>query len=114
MIKHSLLALLSLFMLWVGTVNAASGMPDTSQFVELPKTNTMIEFDAKFSGCKEPIRFKAQDGAMNTLSLDGHKPIRFIVKADTPDDIRLYPVTPQSFKTPTELYPDWQLRTALA
>ncbi|NOU22564.1 MAG: hypothetical protein HOO93_12425 [Methyloglobulus sp.] len=105
MIKHSLLVLLSLFMLWVGTVNAAPEMPDTSQFVEPPKTNTMIEFDAKFSGCKEPMRFKARNGAMNTLSLNGHKPIRFIVKADTPDDIRLYPVTPQAFKTPDGIIP---------
>ena len=92
-------------MLIMPSINAAPEMPDTSQFVELTKTNTMIEFDLQFASSKTPLHFKVQDGAMNIISTDGQSPIRFIVKVEAKDDIRYRPVESQTFKMPDGDYP---------
>lgn len=69
----------------------------TDSFVELDKTDTIIEFEAAFPNCAGTHKFRVQDGAMNLLSIEGHSTVRFIVKQNAHDDIKLHMVTDKEY-----------------
>jgi hypothetical protein len=74
-----------------------------TEILEFELTARAIELDVEFEACGQKTTVRVQDGAMNTLSIDGSEPVRFIVKQGVDGDIKLFPVKRTKFKHGSKL-----------
>lgn len=73
----------------LGSVHAQSKL---DPYVEIDKTNHVIELEAEFEACGGKASFRAQDGAMVTFNVEDSPTVRFIVKKYGPGNIKLHMV----------------------
>jgi hypothetical protein len=92
MLKHLLmLVVFSLASLGVHAKNDEA-------FIELEKTDQVIEFEVEFLACGAKTKLKIQDGSMGILRVGDSDVVRFVVKKERDGDIKLFPVKKTKFK----------------
>jgi hypothetical protein len=94
----------------IGGVQAQS---ELDPYIEIDKTNQVIELEAEFEACGGKASFRAQDGAMVTFNVDDSPTVRFVVKKYGPGNIKLHMIQQSEWNIGGQMRPGLMIQPGI-